>query len=214
MRQPGGGFKNIVVGSSNYTDAEGKPTSDWSKTTQYSDALARAKKEQETLRRTEYANAETAAQFGDPRRLHALAAGDAGKLLLGSAATDQRLKQAQAGSAETLASLQTKAIAGDADALATLQQISGHTPKVTAHVIGGGSDEMGRPKEQYLAVTDDRGRLINGGTPADLMKQQQPRQAAPTVSKEEVAAALKKLPKEEVVKRLKSAGLDPKTYGL
>jgi 1,6-anhydro-N-acetylmuramate kinase len=46
------------------------------------------------------------------------------------------------------------------------------------------------------------------------MKQQQPKQAAPTVSKEEVAAALKKLPKEEVIKRLKTAGYDPKNYGL
>lgn len=214
MRQAGGGFKNIVVGASNYTDAQGNPTADWTKTAQYADATARAKKEQDTLRRIQYANAETAAKFGDPRYLEALTKGDAGKLLIGSAETDQRLKQAQAGSAETMAALQTRAIAGDADALATLQAISGHEPRATAHVVGGGEDENGRPQEQFLAVTDSRGRLIGGGTATELKRQQQARQPATAPTQEEVSSALKKLPKEEVIKRLKSAGIDPKNYVL
>lgn len=90
---------------------------------------------------------------------------------------------AQGTSAQTLADLQQRAIAGDAKAMETLRQLNGkNDPRFTTHVVGGGSDEMGKALPQKLAVTGP------DGTPRFYDRNGQPsgQQAAPAQDKREV----------------------------
>lgn len=82
---------------------------------------------------------------------------------------DNQLKQAQAqgilaqnSSAEMLAGLEQKAIAGDQQAMTTYRAITNKTKgndKPASHVVGGGVNERGEPQPQYLAVTSPDGSV-------------------------------------------------------
>lgn len=58
MRQKDGTFKNVVIGQSEYTGADGKPTSDWSKTQQYADAVTRFENNKAQLKQIQRERAE------------------------------------------------------------------------------------------------------------------------------------------------------------
>ena len=81
---------------------------------------------------------------------------------------EQQLKQAQAqgimaqtDTAKMLADLEKKAIAGDANALATYRALTTKAKdgKYSAHVVGGGVNELGQPQPQYLGVTGADGSV-------------------------------------------------------
>ena len=88
--------------------------------------------------------------------------------IMGNPAENQ-LKQAQAQgimaqteSAQMLADIQKKALAGDPQAMASyraLTQKSGADNRFSAHVVGGGVNEMGQPQPQYLGVTGPDGQV-------------------------------------------------------
>lgn len=61
VKQKDGTFKNVAIGQSEYTGADGKPTSDWSKTQQYADGVAQAQKTKDSLARIKRERAEFAA---------------------------------------------------------------------------------------------------------------------------------------------------------
>lgn len=61
MKNKDGTFKNVVIGQAEYTGADGKPTSDWSKTQQYADGVAQAQKTKDSLARIQRERAEFAA---------------------------------------------------------------------------------------------------------------------------------------------------------
>lgn len=61
VRQKDGTFKNVAIGQAEYTGADGKPTSDWSKTQQYADAVARANNAKARLEQIKRERAEFAA---------------------------------------------------------------------------------------------------------------------------------------------------------
>ncbi len=50
IQQADGKFKNTLMSPSQYTGADGKPTSDWSKTAQFAQGTAQAQKDKESLR--------------------------------------------------------------------------------------------------------------------------------------------------------------------
>lgn len=58
VKQKDGTFKNVVIGQAEYTGADGKPTSDWSKTQQYADGVAQAQKVKDSLARIQRERAE------------------------------------------------------------------------------------------------------------------------------------------------------------
>lgn len=81
---------------------------------------------------------------------------------------EQQLKQAQAqgimahtDTAKMLADLEKKAIAGDANALATYRALTTKAKdgKYSAHVVGGGVNELGQAQPQYLGVTGSDGSV-------------------------------------------------------
>jgi len=81
--------------------------------------------------------------------------------IMGNPAENQ-LKQAQTESAQMLADIQKKALAGDPQAMASyraLTQKSGADNRFSAHVVGGGVNEMGQPQPQYLGVTGPDGQV-------------------------------------------------------
>ena len=63
--------------------------------------------------------------------------------------------------ATVLAELEKKAIAGDANALATYRALTTKAKdgKYSAHVVGGGVNELGQPQPQYLGVTGADGSV-------------------------------------------------------
>jgi len=81
---------------------------------------------------------------------------------------EQQLKQAQAqgimahtDTAKMMADLEKKAIAGDANALATYRALTTKAKdgKYSAHVVGGGVNELGQAQPQYLGVTGSDGSV-------------------------------------------------------
>ena len=74
---------------------------------------------------------------------------------------DTRKKQIEVAGMEEMAGLRGKALAGDPKAVALLNSLSGHPVKdrFTPHVVGGGVNELGQAKPQYLAVTGPDGSV-------------------------------------------------------
>ena len=69
---------------------------------------------------------------------------------------------AQTESSNMLADIQKKALAGDPQAMASyraLTQKGGTDNRFSAHVVGGGVNEMGQPQPQYLGVTGPDGQV-------------------------------------------------------
>ena len=69
---------------------------------------------------------------------------------------------AENGSAAMLAEIQKKAVAGDAQAMATYRALTGkdaNKERYAAHVVGGGVNEMGQAQPQYLGVTGPDGTV-------------------------------------------------------
>lgn len=69
IKQKDGSFKNVLMGPSEYTAADGSKTSDWSKTSQFAQGTAQAAKDKVSLRDLEYSNAKfnaTSDQITDP----------------------------------------------------------------------------------------------------------------------------------------------------
>ncbi len=90
VKQKDGTFKNVAIGQSEYTGADGKPTSDWSNTQQYADGVARANKEKAQLEQIKRERAEFAAfdpSITDP------AARDAGLRAVSKYLVDDQLAQ-------------------------------------------------------------------------------------------------------------------------
>lgn len=73
IKQPDGSFKNVALGKSEYTAADGTPTSDWSKTAQFAQGQADAQKAKDTLRGMERnrLTRDMAADITDPRVIRA-----------------------------------------------------------------------------------------------------------------------------------------------
>lgn len=96
-----------------------------------------------------------------------MATNDANKLALDQRrlSIDAPYRQAQTAgqeltnqSAAAMAELQQRARAGDPQALETMRALNGKD-KVTAHVVGGGQNELGQTLPQTLAVTGADGRV-------------------------------------------------------
>ena len=69
IKQKDGSFKNVLMGPSEYTAADGSKTSDWSKTSQFAQGTEQAAKEKASLRDMQYQNAKfnaTSDQITDP----------------------------------------------------------------------------------------------------------------------------------------------------
>ena len=69
IKQKDGSFKNVLMGPSDYTAADGSKTSDWSKTSQFAQGTAQAAKDKVSLRDMQYQNAKfnaTSDQITDP----------------------------------------------------------------------------------------------------------------------------------------------------
>lgn len=69
IKQPDGSFKNVLMGPSEYTAADGSKTSDWSKTSQFTQGSEQAAKDKASLRDLQYQNAKfnaTSDQITDP----------------------------------------------------------------------------------------------------------------------------------------------------
>jgi hypothetical protein len=128
---------------------------------------------------------------------------------------DNQLKQAQAqgiaaqtDSTQMLSGIQKKALAGDPQAMASYRTLTGKAAdnRFTAHVVGGGVNEMGQAQPQYLGVTGPDGRV-------QFHKPSQ--QGQQSFGKADVDAALKGgADRAKVAERIKSMGGNPADYGL
>lgn len=161
IKQKDGSFKNVLMGPSEYTAADGSKTSDWSKTSQFAQGTAQAAKDKVSLRDLEYSNAKfnaTSDQITDP---NARAAG-----MRGLAQYDVEEKQ-KAETAKNAASAESARIGhlltkrGQDITLRGQDNMQRNNERdATVAAEKDKRDDAAKSAEQYFTMNDEKGNKV------------------------------------------------------